>query len=201
MATLNLMAPPGPGGPPPTYTGGSLDLTQTNCEMVQCGAIPQSVVAAAMATPPGLPPMNFQGACSAAGYAGPQGGRYWNDPVCSPWGTNILESGPSGQALEECVALGGQYNADGSCTTMPSATQSTMPSITDTANTVIPSTPQPILTPQYLVQKMPTIVNPAPMVSVSACSADPITQWVSDNPFIAALGLAAAAYMVWGKGR
>jgi len=199
MATLNLMAPPGPGGPPPALSNGVLDLNQTNCEMVQCGAIPQAVFNAAVASPPGLPPMPFASACTAAGYGGPQGGRYYNDPTCQPWAANILASGPSGQTLEECVALGGQYNADGSCT-MPSATQSTMPSITDTANTVVPSTPQPILTPQYLTQKMPSIVNPAPMGNPApACAADPVTQWVSDNPMLAAAGLALCAWMVFGK--
>jgi len=75
-----------------------------------------------------------------------------------------------------------------------------MPSITDTANTVVPSTPQPILTPQYLTQKMPSIVNPAPMGNPApACAADPVTQWVSDNPMLAAAGLALCAWMVFGK--
>lgn len=200
MATLNLMAPPGPGGAAPSIPNGVLDLTQTNCEMVQCGAINEQMANLATATPPGLPSMPFASACTAAGYGGPNGGRNCADPVCQSMIPKIYAAGVSGQGIECCVDSGGTYNPDGTCT-MPSATKSVMPSITATAALVNPGpvTP-PIVTPQYLTQKMPSIVNPAPQVAPPVCS-DPFAQWVSDNALLVAAGLAGLAYLMLGTGR
>lgn len=85
---------------------------------------------------------------------------------------------------------------------MPSATQSTMPSITDTANVVAPVQAQPPqLTPEFLTQKLPSIVNPNPVVMTPSCSGG-FSGWVSQNPWLAAGGLAVLAVMVFGhKGR
>lgn len=197
MATLNLMAPPGPGGAAPNIPNPVMDLTQTNCEMVQCGAISEVQANLATATPPnGLPSMPFASACTAAGYGGPNGGRNCSDPVCQPLIPQIYAAGVSGQGIECCVDSGGTYNPDGTCT-MPSATKSVMPSITATAQVV--NTPPLTVTPQFLTQKMPSIVNPAPMVVAPACT-DPFAQWVSDNTLLAAGGLALLAWMMLGGG-
>ncbi len=197
MATLNLMAPPGPGGEAPSIPNGVLDLTQTNCEMVQCGAISEQEANLAIATPPGLPSMPFASACTAAGYGGPTGGRFCSDPICQPMKQQIYAAGVSGQGIECCVGDGGTYNPDGTCT-MPSATKSVMPSITATAQVVNPT--PPTVTPQYLTQKMPSIVNPAPQVAPPVCS-DPFAQWVSDNALLVAAGLAGLAYLMLGTER
>lgn len=194
MATLNLMAPPGPGA--------GLDLNQTNCEMVQCGAISSNVANSTIVTPPssvnpGGASMPFASACSEMGWSGPSGGRNCSDPTCQPWIQQIYTAGVSGQGIECCVNEGGTYNPDGTCT-MPSATKSVMPSITATAQVVNPT--PPTVSPQYLTQRMPSIVNPAPQVAPPVCS-DPFAQWVSDNALLVAAGLAGLAYLMLGTGR
>ena len=199
MATLNLgqlVSAPGPGGALPNIATG-LDLTQTNCEMVQCGAISEQAANAAMATPPGpgMPSMPFASACTAAGWGGPTGGRNCNDPTCTPFIPQIYAAGVSGQGIECCVKQGGTYQANGTCQ-MPSATQSVMPSITATANVVAPQ-PPPVLTPQNMAQRMPTIVNPAPVNVAPPCS-DDFATWVSNNTMLTVGGLALLAFMVFG---
>lgn len=190
-----------------------LDLNQTNCEMVQCGAISEAAANAAMAVPPGpnMPSMPFASACSAAGWGGPTGGRNCNDPVCTPFIPQIYSAGVSGQGIECCVKQGGTYQANGTCvmpaaaspvptpsaTPMPSATTATMPSITSTAAVVTPQ-PPPQLTPQNMAQRMPTIVNPAPAVIAPPCS-NGLAEWVGDNTLLAVGGLALLAWMVFGK--
>jgi len=89
---------------------------------------------------------------------------------------------------------------------MPRPTTMTMPSL--------PATSQALhggvsgvgamdtgLTPDLLVQRLPSIVNPDPVVPNPGCSA--FEQWVADYPFMAAMGLVAVAYftMKGGKGK
>lgn len=50
------------------------------------------------------------------------------------------------------------------------------------------------ITPEDLVQRLPSIVNPIP--DVVGDTYDSFTQWVCDNPLLAALGLSAAAYFL-----
>lgn len=184
----------------------TLTLDQTTCEQVQCGAIPASVLNDPSNNQNGL---IFAAACSAAGWAGPSGGRYCSDPVCQPWKDKIMASG-FGQGLECCVAAGGTWNADSTCTLpsnavviptaapMPSITPTVMPSVTDTANN-IPATPTPQLSPTILAQKMPSIVNPAPaQVAPPPCPNDFAT-WINANPVLAIAGLAGLAYLLLGR--
>lgn len=200
MAMINPMTAPGPGG--------TLDLNQTNCEMVQCGAISSQEANSIIVTPPlSMNPngasMPFASACSEMGWQGPNGGRNCSDSICQPLKQQIYAAGPSGQGLECCVADGGSYQADGSCrpsvptpAPMPSATQSTMPSITSTAQVVAPQ-PPPVLTPTNMQQRMPTIVNPAPMNVAPVCT-DDFATWVSNNTMLAVGGLAVLAFMLLG---
>lgn len=85
---------------------------------------------------------------------------------------------------------------------MPSMTTASMPTMTGTANAggtngSVGTTP-PVITPEYLTQRLPSIVNPAPAVIAPDCGGG-FAGWVADNPGIAVLGLAALAFMVWGK--
>jgi hypothetical protein len=91
---------------------------------------------------------------------------------------------------------------------MPSATTATMPTVTGTANAFMNrggrgqrggNTPHAI-TPQYLNQRLPSIVNPAPMDMGGNCQAG-FGAWVGENPVLAGLGLVALAWMVWGRGK
>jgi hypothetical protein len=79
---------------------------------------------------------------------------------------------------------------------MPSATTATMPSIVGTVDQSLPS-PQPVLTVQTLLQRMPQIVNPAPAQVEPDCPG--IQQWVSANPFWAAVGVGVLALWVFGR--
>lgn len=187
----------------------TLQLNQTNCEMVQCGAIP----AATLNDPANnVNGMAFATACTAAGWQGPLGGRFCDDPVCGPYKEQIMNSG-WGQGLECCVEAGGQWTPQNTCvmpsgggTTMPaptpapmpSMTISTMPTVTGTANQV--GQPQaPVLTAQMLTQKLPSIVNPAPaVVSGPACS-DDFATWVNNNALLVMAGLAGLAYVMLAK--
>jgi hypothetical protein len=167
----------------------TLQLNQTNCEKVQCGAIPASVLNLASNDVNGLP---FASACTAAGFGGPLGGRYCDDPVCAPFKEAILTSG-WGQGLECCVEEGGTWNANNTCT-MPSMTTATMPTVTGTAAKV--AAPQaPALTPTLLTQKLPSIVNPAPAVLAPACS-DDFATWVNNNALLVMGGLGLLAYLI-----
>jgi hypothetical protein len=178
----------------------TLTLDQTTCEKIQCGAIPASVLNdPANIQPNGLP---LRAACSAAGWAGPSGGRFCSDPVCTPWKDLIMASG-WGQGLECCVQAGGTWGADGTCTMptaapMPTMTTTVMPSITDTANTAPPPV-APTLTPTILTQKMPSIVNPAPAVVSAPVCPNGFASWINDNPVLAMVGLAGLAYLLLGK--
>lgn len=85
---------------------------------------------------------------------------------------------------------------------LPSMTAATMPTMTDTANAVAGSggAQVPAITPAYLNQRLPSIVNPAPMDMGGGCATG-ITAWVGDNPLIALAGLMLLGCAVWGKGR
>jgi hypothetical protein len=81
---------------------------------------------------------------------------------------------------------------------VPQFTTGSLPSMVDTAITVNgnqPVTPR-ALTPQSLVERLPSIIQPAPaVVTPDAC--DPFTQWVNDNQLLAALGLGVLAWAVF----
>ena len=91
---------------------------------------------------------------------------------------------------------------------MPTATTATMPTVTGTANAWVGrqtgsgngqrggKTPT-VITPQYLNQRLPSIVNPAPVDLGVECGGGGIEAWVGDNPMIAGLGLVLVAWMVW----
>lgn len=85
---------------------------------------------------------------------------------------------------------------------VPVFTTATLPSMTDTAQAVAgnqPVTPT-ALTPQSLVERLPSIIQPAPtVVNPDAC--DPFTQWVADNQLLAAIGLGALAWFVFFAGK
>ena len=71
---------------------------------------------------------------------------------------------------------------------MPQATAAVLPSLVSTINQLNPQ--QSYLTPQDVLKPLPSIVDTAPMVldqtaaGLSGCN--PITQWVTDNPLLAA---------------
>ena len=93
---------------------------------------------------------------------------------------------------------------------MPTATTATMPTVTGTANAWVGrqtgsgngqrggKTPT-VITPQYLNQRLPSIVNPAPVDLGVECGGGGIEAWVGDNPLLAGLGLVLAAWWVWGR--
>ena len=87
---------------------------------------------------------------------------------------------------------------------MPSATTATMPTVTGTANRVcgtngqVGTTP-PAITPQWLNQRLPSIVNPAPVdMGVPGCEGG-VSGLIAGNPVLALGALAVLAYMVWGR--
>jgi hypothetical protein len=77
---------------------------------------------------------------------------------------------------------------------MPKTTTQTMPDITSTAHE-----PPPPITPESLMQRLPDIVNPAPVI-VPTC-ADAFAQWVDGNKLLAVGGLALLAWALLGKGK
>ena len=185
----------------------TLQLNQTNCNMVSCGAIPAAQLNDPANNVNGLA---FRTACTAAGFGGPSGGAFCDDPMCAPFKEAILTSG-WGQGLECCVEAGGTWTGtdcvmpSGGGTTMPapapapmpSMTISTMPTVTGTANQV--GQPQaPVLTAQMLTQKLPSIVNPTPAVLGPVCS-DDFATWVNNNALLVMAGLAGLAYVMLAK--
>jgi hypothetical protein len=92
---------------------------------------------------------------------------------------------------------------------LPTATNATMPTMTGTANVYTNrqqgsgrgqrggKTPTAI-TPQYLNQRLPSIVNPAPAVVPPDCGGG-ITDWIGDNPLLAGAGLILLGMWVWGR--
>ena len=93
---------------------------------------------------------------------------------------------------------------------LPTATTATMPTVTGTANAWVGrqtgmhngqrggKTPRAI-TPEYLNQRLPSIVNPAPVDLGPPPCGGGIGGWVSANPGLAAAGLLLLAWMAWGK--
>jgi hypothetical protein len=93
---------------------------------------------------------------------------------------------------------------------LPTATTATMPTVTGTANAWVGrqtgmhngqrggKTPRAI-TPEYLNQRLPSIVNPAPVnVGPPPCGGG-IVAWVGENPGLAAAGLVLLAWWAWGR--
>jgi hypothetical protein len=83
----------------------------------------------------------------------------------------------------------------------PQFTTASMPTMQGTANAVTgnPQGQQPVLTPQWLNQHLPSIVDHTPMVKDSS-PCDPVSQWVNDNPLLAGALLLTAGFMVFGRG-
>ena len=115
---------------------------------------------------------------------------------------------PAALSVNGSAGTGGQGGMIGpavlpSLQPMPSATTASMPTMTGTANATlgtngnVGTTPAGI-TAQWLTQRLPSIVNPAPAVIPQDCQSG-FAGWVSENPLLAAAGLAALAFMVWGK--
>lgn len=115
---------------------------------------------------------------------------------------------PAALSVNGSAGTGGQGGQIGpavlpSLQPMPSATTASMPTMTGTANAAMGTngnvgTTPPAITPQYLNQRLPSIVNPAPAVIPQDCQSG-FAGWVSENPVIAVAGLAALAFMVWGR--
>lgn len=82
--------------------------------------------------------------------------------------------------------------------TMPQGTPLSMPSLVSTATTYLPPS-NGGLQPSDLLHPLPSIVNTQPVTVQSPC-ANTFSQWVSDNPMLALLGLGALAYFTLGKG-
>lgn len=83
---------------------------------------------------------------------------------------------------------------------LPRPTTMTMPSVVHTANLSGLGAASDGLTADTLVQRLPSIVNSDPVVTgAAACGG--FTQWVSDNPLLAAAGLAALAYFTMRHGK
>ena len=167
-----------------------LELNQTNCEKLQCGAIPASVLDASMVTLPGYAdPQSFATACSIQGWKGPLGGRFCSDPVCQPYKDEILKSG-WGQGLECCVQAGGTWNGTSCAFTNPPIP---IP---------VQATP-PVLTPANIVQPLPDITQANTHVAVTEsnksclCS---LNDMINKNPLMAIAALAAATFVLLPKG-
>ena len=85
---------------------------------------------------------------------------------------------------------------------VPQFTTQSLPSMIDTAtvaNGGVPVTPT-ALTPQSLVERLPSIIQPAPAVVNPNPSCDPLTEWVSNNQLLAALGLGVLAWAIFFTG-
>jgi hypothetical protein len=86
-----------------------------------------------------------------------------------------------------------------------------MPGVTNLTSPLMVTQKVPsALQPGDLLRDLPTIVNTAPVdmrtpreraVQDGLCSTSNINTWITDNPMIAALGLAALGFYVFGKGR
>lgn len=81
---------------------------------------------------------------------------------------------------------------------MPQGTPLSMPSLVNTATSYLPPN-NGGLQPSDLLHPLPSIVNTQPVVMQSPC-ANTFSQWVSDNPMLALLGLGALAYFTLGRG-
>lgn len=78
---------------------------------------------------------------------------------------------------------------------VPKTMTATMPSMTMTAQAAATHPVQPpALTPAYLLEKLPSIIEPAP-INVAPC--DTFAQWVSDNGILVGVGMALLAWFVW----
>ncbi len=172
----------------------TLDVSADICTQLQCNARPHADQSASTASdyynsygqllaPAGSP---IQLACTMAGYAGPRDSCA--DPTCKPYAAGMAANGL-------CVS---NPLVNSGTLPMPQSTKAAMPTIAQTATATQPA-PQPALTPQDLNQKMPSIVNTSPAVMPQATCPDSFAAWVSSNPLIAAVGLAALAYAVFGK--
>jgi hypothetical protein len=76
---------------------------------------------------------------------------------------------------------------------MPHATLATLPTI------ITPTNDTRLFSPNSLLNPLPQIV-PGPTSSPEQ-TCNPLTQWVSDNPLLAAIGLGALAFWALGSKR
>lgn len=81
-------------------------------------------------------------------------------------------------------------------TTVPSSTKALLPSMVHTARMTL--FPGGVLTPQDLVQPMPSIIDSNPTDITPAAPCNPVSQWVQGNPFMAVGVLLLLAYAVGG---
>jgi hypothetical protein len=78
---------------------------------------------------------------------------------------------------------------------VPQTMTAGMPSMTLTAQAVAyPPVPSMGITPQYLLQRLPSIIQPAP-VNLQSCNT--FAEWISDNGLMVGLGMALAAWLLW----
>ena len=85
---------------------------------------------------------------------------------------------------------------------VPQFTTQALPSMIDSAavaNGGVPVTPT-ALTPQSLVERLPSIIQPAPTTVNPNPPCDPLTEWVSNNQLLAALGLGVLAWAIFFTG-
>lgn len=81
---------------------------------------------------------------------------------------------------------------------VPKTMSAHMPSVTLTANATTPS-PQPTaLTPQSMLQRLPSIIQPAPVDLAPPC--DTFATWVSNNGLLVGVGMAVVAWLMWKEG-
>lgn len=177
MAQLNLSAQAG-------NVSSQIDPTPENCLKSMCGYWDQAQTQAAT-DESGNP---FLLECANRGYVGSrQTCGPGADPRCADY-ADVVRGRDNGQGLACRVAAQNQ---------MPAMTTATMPTVTGTAQATTPSQ-QPVITADYLNQRMPNIVNPAPVVIPPPCW--DFARWVGDNELLVALALGVGIMFAWGKG-
>lgn len=178
---------------------------------------PGGWAAAVSANPLGLAVVNA--GTSASGGGDNTMGGFAMGPVTLYDGTVIADPANTPASAADCLAgqcgwgdvayrlwcaqngqVGARSCADPSCgpfcPPMPVSMTAPMPSVVQTVTAQVPSPQPPQLTPQFLVDKLPSIIQPGIAVLPPAC--DPLTQWVSDNALLVGVGLFAGALWAWG---
>ena len=122
--------------------------------------------------------------------------------------SRVLTSTPapvpaSSAPLPSVYSNNGSGGSGGSTTgQVPNGTTLIMPSIVGAATSTLPpngSGPGSTgLTPVDLLHPLPSIVNTQPVQAPVQC-ANPVNQWVNDNPLLAVGVLLGAAYLLLGK--
>lgn len=92
---------------------------------------------------------------------------------------------------------GARFNITGN--SMPRPTTAVMPTMTGTARALAVESAERPFEPLDLARPLPSIVN-TEIVDMRPPACDGLTQWVSDNPLLAAGVLIGAAVLLWRKG-